>query len=225
MVYRLPFAAALIALFLGAGAFAAKPKKAPEGENAEASAEQPKPVKGKKPVDAAGKIESQLQKTFKIWDRNKDDSIDKEELEKFYARLKAKRKKKGQGDEAQAPDPMAAVAALHAKIDADQDAKASHAEFDAWAADLSAHLSKYVELQERRAELAGELANLQGLLQRSGNVTAADGIFNGEASRGVIQYEQMIKGVDEDLKKLDEDSGHADYRDFLLQQVFRGKRR
>lgn len=219
-------AAAMTIFLLTSLAFAAKPKQPQVGQDGEEIGEQPKAAKsGKKPVDAAGKIKVQLQKSFKSWDRNKDDAVDKEEFDKFHARFKAKPRKKPQGDEGIPPDPMAAVAAMHTKMDGDQDATISRAEFDTWSEGFAEYLSKYGELQERRAGIQHELENVQGLLQRNRNITALDGVANDQLSRGVIQYEQMIKGIDEDIKKLDSEGDHADYRDFLVQQLFRGKRR
>ena len=169
---------------------------------------------------ASNKLVGALQKTFKLWDSNKDDSVDKEELEKFYARLKAKPKKKADAAAGGGPEPLAAVAALWKKTDADSDGKISHAEFDAWAGQFAEYLSQCVDLQNQRAGVEREMVNLQSLLAKSGNVTALDGIFEQEARRGLIKYKQSLERIDGALQELDA-AGHSAYRDLLLPQLIR----
>lgn len=178
-----------------------------------------KPKAEKKPA-IAGKVGGQLQKTFKLWDKNKDESVDKEELEKYYARLKPKTAKKGAADAADAPDPLAAVNAMRTKADSDSDGKISKAEFDEWAGKFADYIAKFADLQNQRGSAERELANLERLLARSGNVTAADGIFGQEARRGIITYKQSLERIDGELKALDAE-GHSDYRDLLLPQLLR----
>lgn len=166
---------------------------------------------------ASNKLVGALQRTFKLWDSKKDDSVDKEEFEKFYAKLMAKPKKKA---DAAAADPMAAVTALWKKTDADSDGKISHAEFDEWAGQFAEYVTKYVDLHNQRAGVEREMANLQALRAKSGNVTALDGIFDQEARRGLITYKQSLERIDGELKELDA-AGHVAYRDLLLPQLIR----
>ena len=216
--------AAFIVIVLGSSGLAADraKKSAPGAEEsvptAEAKARQ-------KPRGAAGKIHGQLQRAFKTWDRDKDESVGLEEMEKVYAKLKVKSRKKQAGDEGNAPDPMAAVTELHALLDADQDAKVTREEFDAWTPEFAAYLAGYFEIQEKRAGIEQELAKVKGILDRNANVTALDGILNDELSRGVIAYEQMLEGLDEQLAQLDTEGKYAPCRDFVLQQILRIKRR
>ena len=169
----------------------------------------------KKPAATSSKGAGQLLKTFKQWDKNKDSSVDKDELEKFYARLKAKPKKKGDAAAAGEPDPMAPVHALLAKTDTDSDGKISQSEFDEWAGKFSEFATKVAALQADRVRVEREMANLQGLLARSGRVTAADGIFEQEARRGLITYKQSLEQIDGELKALDAE-GHGDYAELFL---------
>lgn len=185
-------------------------------EPAKVKPESSKPAKStKRSPGAAGKIEGQLFRAFKLWDHNKDDAVEKEELEKAYA------PKVGANKPPVAADPKAAVAALYDKLDADKDGKVDQKEFGAWATPFAAHLVNFAELQERRAGIERELVNMQRLLSRSGNVTAADGIFASEANRGIISYQEMLKNIDTELNKLATDGGHAEYRDLLVQKLFR----
>ena len=174
----------------------------------------------KKAAAASSKLAGSMQKTFKLWDRNKDDAADKEELEKMYVKPAPKAKKKGAAPAAPAPDPAAGVTALLTKADADSDGKISKAEFDAWSPQFSAYLSKYVELQTERARVGTELAKAEALIARSGNVTASDGIFPDTMRRGVIGYKQSLERIDGELKELDA-AGHAEYRDLLVPQLLR----
>lgn len=187
--------------------------------SAEPTKAKPEPVKpAKKSPGAAGKVESQLAKAFKLWDRNKDDAVDKDELEKVFVPKAAS--KKGPAAAA-AADPRPAIAALHAKLDEDKDGKVNAKEFDAWATTFAAYLTKFAELQERRAGIERELVNLQRLLAKSDNVSAADGIFAGEANRGIIRYQGMLKDIDNELKELADKGGHTEYAQMVAQQVFR----
>ena len=170
----------------------------------------------KTPAATNGKVAGQLQKTFKLWDKNKDGSADKEELEKFYAKLKVKPKRKGVAAAGE-PDPMAPVNALRSKADADGDDKISLAEFNEWATNFTEYASKVSALQIERAGSEREMANLQGLLDRSGKVTAADGIFEQEARRGLITYKQSLERIDGELKALDAE-GHSDYVGLFMPQ-------
>ena len=184
---------------------------------AQAAAEKQEAKRGRdaKPNDLAGKVESQLQKMFKIWDRSRDGAVDMAELEKSYAKLKVK---PGQ-DDANAPNPFAPVAAMHAKIDGDKDGSLSKSEFDAWAADFSAHLAEYAYTQQELARVQRKMADLQALANKNRGISAADGIFQQEAQRGLIQYKQIIAELETKLDELKDKGGHSEYRDFLMQQL------
>ena len=174
----------------------------------------------KKAAAASSKLAGSMQKTFKLWDRNKDDAADKDELEKMYVKPAPKAKKKGAAPAAPALDPAAGVTALMTKADADSDGKISKAEFDSWAPQFGEYLSKYVELQTERARVAAELAKVEAIIARSGNVSALDGVLQTEMRRGVITYKQSLESIDGQLKELDA-AGHGEYRDLLLPQLLR----
>jgi hypothetical protein len=185
-------------------------------EPAKVKPESSRPAKStKRSPGAAGKIERQLFSAFKLWDRNKDDAVVKEELEKALAANVVANKPPV------AADPKAAVAALYDKLDADKDGKVDQKEFDAWATPFAAHLVKFAQLQGGRAGIERELVNMQRLLSRSGNVTAAEGFVSSELNRGIIRYQVMLDEFDTDLNKLATDGGHAEYRDLLVQKLFR----
>ena len=169
----------------------------------------------KRSPGAAGKIEGQLFSAFKLWDRNKDDAVVKEELEKALAPNVVANKPPV------AADPKAAVAVLYDKLDADKDGKVDQKEFGDWATPFAAHLVKFAQLQERRAGIERELVNTQRLLSRSGNVTAAEGFVASELNDGIITYQQMLNEFDTELNELATDGGHAEYRDLLVQKLFR----
>lgn len=171
----------------------------------------------KKPALSSGAVNGQLQKTFKLWDKNKDDSVDQQELEKFFSvKLKAPPKKKGEVAAVGAADPKAPVVALLAKADADKDGKISRTEFDEWAASFSNNMVKYAEVRGQIDATLRELSNLEALLPRNGAVTAADGIFEQEARRGIIRYKQSLEEFADQIKKLDAE-GHSEYRLLFLQ--------
>src|SRR5689334_12304388 len=119
------------------------PKVAPE-KKPERTDKQSKGAK--KPADRTGQMESQLRRSFKSWDRDKNDSVSKEELEKFFAKLKVKPKKKARPDDQKQPDTMAAITALYSRLDSDQDNEVTAAEFDAWAANFAAYVDKSLDL-------------------------------------------------------------------------------
>lgn len=181
-----------------------------------AFAAKPKPNEGK-PAASSQAVNGQLQKTFKLWDKNKDNSVNQEELEKsFYSKLKAPAKKKGVAAAPGAEDPKAPIVALLVKADTDQDGKISRTEFDEWAGGFSENMAKYADMRGKIDTTLRELSNLEALLGRNGGVTAADGIFEQEARRGIIRYKQSLDDFNDELKKLDAE-GHAEYRFLFLQ--------
>jgi hypothetical protein len=213
----LPIRAAVFASFLMLQVIVWQPRPAVAQANSDAGPESEKPATRKKPTGAAGKIEIQLQKAFKQWDRDKNETIGLEEMEKVYARLKAKPKRGRDAEAAPAPDPMAAVAALHALLDDDKDKQVTRAEFDAWTTDFAAYLGVYVEIQEKRAGFEQEKAKMQQRLDQGA------GLFNDQLMAGVIQYDQMIAELDKQVANLDADGSLSQCRDFVVQQVLRGK--
>lgn len=198
------FCTVLLLAANSAFSFAAAPAKP--------KAETTKPTKKAVP---ASKLEAQLGKAFKLWDRNKDDAVDKDELDK--ALLPKTTGKKG----APAPDPKPMIDALYARLDSDKDGKVASAEFDGWAASFGTYLTESVKLQNERAGIEGELVKLQRLAAGSGNVTAGDGIFQQEANRGIIRYQIMLKEIDAKLAELAGKDGHSDYAQFLWQHLFK----
>src|SRR3569623_203293 len=199
------------------------PKAAPE-KKPDSAGKQAKIAK-KGPADRASQIESQLRRSFKSWDRDKNDSVSKEDLEKFFAKFKAKPKKQAQAGDPNQPDAATAITALYGRLDSDQDNGVTATEFDAWAADFAAYVSKSFDLLDQRARSEREILRLQAVLARNGNVSAGDGFVNDELNRGVIRYEQTIKELARQLEQLDPDGQHADYRDFVMVHVLKMTRR
>lgn len=177
-------------------------------------------AKGNGKQDAAARrVVVELQKLFKIWDGNKDRSADQDELKKFANSVKPKVPKNQ--PKADADPGTVAILALLSHLDEDQDQKVSQAEFDRWAPRFAGDLTEIVRLQGESARIQQELAKLEALSQRSGNVTAGDGIFQDSARRGIIQYQQQLKDLGMQLDKIQSEGGHADYREFLQRELLR----
>jgi hypothetical protein len=175
--------------------------------------------KSKKADAATKKVVVELQKLFKLWDANKDRFADQDELKKFATSVKPKAPKNQPKEDADAG--TAAVEALISKLDPDKDQKFSQAEFDTWAALFARDFTEIMRLQFETARIQQELAKLEALSQRSGNVTAGDGIFQDSARRGIIQYQLQLKDLAAQLDKIKEEGGHAGYQEFLQRELLR----
>lgn len=173
-------------------------------------------------------VAGKLQRMFKSWDRYKDNSVEKVEVENFYKKLRGKPRRNQQGDKAGVPDPLAPLADLFAAIDRDKNDKIAHDEFDEWATGFIQYSSQYIQAHTVRAEIQQKLAAAEmrrdavRTPRRITDSTAkilSDNLLDDLTNRLTNGYKSDIARLDKQLADLDAEHEHSAYRDFVFSQL------
>lgn len=162
----------------------------------------------------AARVGLELEKLYKAWDKNKDGMASEAELDKYYARLKPKKK----ADE-NAIDMFAPVTALLKSLDANKNDAIDKAEFDEWAPKFAGYWAEFAQVHDELTKAQRELAAIEVQLARSRGVTAGDGIAADIFQRNAIRWKAQVEELEAKAAKLGEEGGHGAYQEFLYREL------